>query len=250
MPSAYFLFAVRRSPLPVSSFQPSAHRNPRRSRRPRRRSRDRRRDAADPSLHDLRARGGRQLSRRAISTRATTTRIAAALERCLTELEGGAAAAAFASGSAATMTLFQALGPGAHVIVPDDAYFGTIKLARDVFGPWGLELSTVDMTDLDARASRDAAEHEARLGRNAVESAAPRRRHRRGRRRSRTAAGALCAVDNTWGTPVLQRPLELGADVVDALDHEIPRRPQRRARRRARLRARTASSLSASPRSR
>ena len=55
-----------------------------------------------------------------------------ALERCLTELEGGAAAAAFASGSAATMTLLQALGPGSHVIVPDDAYFGTIKLARDV----------------------------------------------------------------------------------------------------------------------
>lgn len=74
----------------------------------------------------------------------------AALERCLTELEGGAAAAAFSSGSAATMTLLQALGPGSHVVVPDDAYFGTIKLARDVFGPWGLELTTVDMTDLDA----------------------------------------------------------------------------------------------------
>ena len=41
--------------------------------------------------------------------------------------------------------------------------------------------------------------------------------------------GAICAVDNTWGTPVLQRPLELGADVVDALDHEVPRRSQRRA---------------------
>src|SRR4051812_41720261 len=45
------------------------------------------------------------------------------LERCLAQLEGGAAAAAFASGSAATMTLVQAIGPGAHVILPDDAYF-------------------------------------------------------------------------------------------------------------------------------
>src|SRR5262245_52584467 len=71
----------------------------------------------------------------------------AALEQCLAELEGGAAAAAFSSGSAATMTLIQAIGPGAHVILPDDAYFGTLKLARDVFGPWGLELSVVDMTD-------------------------------------------------------------------------------------------------------
>src|SRR5262245_58293031 len=71
-----------------------------------------------------------------------------ALDRCVAEMEGGAAAAAFAPGSAGTMTVLQALGPGAHVIVPDDAYFGTIKLARDVLGPWGLELSIVDMSDL------------------------------------------------------------------------------------------------------
>src|SRR5262249_13763238 len=69
-----------------------------------------------------------------------------ALEQCLAALEGGAAAAAFASGSAATMTLLQSVGPGAHVIIPDDAYFGTTKLARDVFGPWGLEMTAVDMT--------------------------------------------------------------------------------------------------------
>src|SRR3954471_4451601 len=73
----------------------------------------------------------------------------AALEQCLAELEGGAAGCAFASGSAATMTLVQSLGAGAHVIAPDDAYFGSTKLFRDVFGPWGVELSSVDMTDLD-----------------------------------------------------------------------------------------------------
>src|SRR3954463_15675255 len=56
----------------------------------------------------------------------------AALESCLATLEGGAAACAFASGSAATMTLLQAIGPQSHVIVPDDAYFGTTKLVRDV----------------------------------------------------------------------------------------------------------------------
>src|SRR5581483_10134879 len=73
----------------------------------------------------------------------------AALERCLSELEGGTVTATFASGSAATMTLLQTLGAGAHVILPDDAYFGSIKLVRDVFGPWGLELSLVDMTKID-----------------------------------------------------------------------------------------------------
>ncbi len=137
----------------------------------------------------------------------------AALERCLTELEGGAAAAAFASGSAATMTLLQALGPGSHVIVPDDAYFGTIKLARDILGPWGLELSIVDMTDLEG--VRAAMRRNTRLIwvetpsnplLRVVDIAAVAAIAREG--------GALCAVDNTWGTPVLQRPLELGADVA------------------------------------
>jgi cystathionine gamma-synthase len=51
------------------------------------------------------------------------------------------------------MSLIQSLGPKSHVIAPDDAYFGTLKLVRDVFGPWGVELSVVDMTKLDAVAA-------------------------------------------------------------------------------------------------
>jgi cystathionine gamma-synthase len=136
----------------------------------------------------------------------------AALETCLAQLEGGEAAAAFASGSAATMTLLQAIGPGAHVILPDDAYFGSIKLARDVFGPWGMEVSIVDMID--------PANVEQAMRKNTklvwletpsnpllgiADIAALAAIAHRG--------GAVCAVDNTWGTPVLQRPLELGADV-------------------------------------
>jgi cystathionine gamma-synthase len=135
------------------------------------------------------------------------------LEQCLAQLEGGTVAAAFSSGSAATMTLLQALGPLAHVIIPDDAYFGTIKLARDVFGPWGLDVSIVDMTDLTA--VERAVQSNTRL--IWVETPSnPLLRvidiaaivdiaHR---------ADAMCAVDNTWGTPVLQRPLARGADIV------------------------------------
>ena len=70
-----------------------------------------------------------------------------ALEECLARLEGGAGAACFASGSAATAAVLQSLHADAHVIVPDDAYFGTTKLMREIFGPWKLEVSTVDMTD-------------------------------------------------------------------------------------------------------
>src|SRR5262249_2877629 len=106
-----------------------------------------------------------------------------------------------------------ALGPGSHVIVPDDAYFGTIKLARDVLGPWGLELSIVDMTELER--VRGAMRKNTRLIwvetpsnplLRVVDVAAIAAITREG--------GALCAVDNTWGTPVLQRPLALGADVA------------------------------------
>lgn len=135
-----------------------------------------------------------------------------ALEHCLAELEGGAVAAMFASGSAATMTLIQTLAAGSHLILPDDAYFGTIKLARDVFGPWGLEMSLVDMTDLAA------VERAMRPNTKLVWVETPSNPLLRVSDIAAIAAiartgGAICAVDNTWGTPVLQRPLELGADV-------------------------------------
>ena len=136
----------------------------------------------------------------------------AALETCLAQLEGGAFAGAFSSGSAATMTLIQAIGPQSHVIAPDDAYFGTTKLARDIFGPWGVELSIVDMTSLDAvqAAMRPNTKllwietPSNPLLRVVDISAIAQIAHN---------GGAVCAVDNTWGTPALQRPLSLGADI-------------------------------------
>src|SRR5262249_60784482 len=70
-----------------------------------------------------------------------------ALEKCAAALEGGAAAAAFASGSAAAMSIFQALSPTDHVIAPRDVFYGTSGLLRDVFARWGLETTFVDMTD-------------------------------------------------------------------------------------------------------
>jgi cystathionine gamma-synthase len=137
----------------------------------------------------------------------------AALETCLAALEGGGAASAFASGSSATMTLLLTLTPGAHVVMADDAYFGTIKLARDVMGPWGIELTLVDMTDPAnvARAMKPNtklvwAETPSNPLLRVADIEAIADIARRG--------GAICAVDNTWGTPVLQRPLELGADVA------------------------------------
>lgn len=70
-----------------------------------------------------------------------------ALEACLCALEGGIAAATFASGSAATMSVFQALAPQDHVIAPRDVYHGTAQLLGKVFAAWGLESSFVDQSD-------------------------------------------------------------------------------------------------------
>ena len=139
------------------------------------------------------------------------------LEHLLALLEGGedgnAVAAAFASGSAATATVFQALAPGDHVIAPDDCYHGTARLLREVFAPWGLEATFVDMTDVDG--VRRVVRPNTRLVwvetpsnpllkiTDIAEMAA-----------IAQSAGALCVCDNTWASPLLQRPLSLGADLV------------------------------------
>jgi cystathionine gamma-synthase len=133
------------------------------------------------------------------------------LETCLAELEGGAAAAAFSSGQAATFAVLQALAAGDHVILPDDAYFGTARLAREILGHFALQVSVVDLTDLDQ--VRAAVRPNTRLIWVETPSnpllkitdiaAVAEIAH---------AAGALCAVDNTWPSPLGQRPLQLGAD--------------------------------------
>ena len=135
------------------------------------------------------------------------------LERALAALKGGAAAAAFASGMAATMSVFQALSPGDHVVLPASVYYGTRKLMNEVFARWGLTSTCVDMRDAEnvARALRD----ETRL----VWVETPSNPLLAVTDIARVAtmahdARAVCAVDNTWATPVAQRPLALGADLV------------------------------------
>jgi cystathionine gamma-synthase len=136
-----------------------------------------------------------------------------ALETAMAALEGGASAVAFASGMAATMSVMQTLSPGDHVVAPLDAYFGTPKLLHELFVPWGLQVSFVDMTDLAA--VRAALGPRTRLVWTETPSnptiavtdlAAVGALAR--------SAGALFACDNTWATPFLQRPLALGADLV------------------------------------
>ncbi len=135
-----------------------------------------------------------------------------ALEQAMSALEGGAAAAAFGSGLAASAAILQALQPGDHVIAAADAYHGATRLLRDLLIPWGLEVSFVDMTNLDAVAA--AVRRQTKLFwtetpsnpqlkiTNLAEVA-----------RIAHAAGAVCVCDNTWA-PIVQQPLALGLDLV------------------------------------
>ena len=137
----------------------------------------------------------------------------AALEACLQVLEDGAAALAFSAGQAATASLLQALGAGSHVIAPLDCYHGTKALLRDVAPAWGVETTFVDMTDLDAL--RAALRPTTRL----IWTETPSNPLLRITDLAAVAeiahqAGALCAGDGTWTTPVLQRPFAFGADLV------------------------------------
>jgi cystathionine gamma-synthase len=136
-----------------------------------------------------------------------------ALEASLTALEGGAAAVAFASASAATAAVFQSLAPGDHVVAPMDAYFGTGKLLRDVFAGWGLESTFVDMTDLPA------VEAAVRPTTKLVWAESPSNPLWKVADLARLGAiaktaGARFAVDNTTATPILQSPFKHGADVI------------------------------------
>jgi cystathionine gamma-synthase len=135
------------------------------------------------------------------------------LETALATLEGGAVGLAFASGQAATTALLQTLRPGDHVLAGLDGYWATLVLMREVFGAWGLELSTADLTDPEA--VRAAIRPNTRL--LWVETPSNPQLHVADIAALADLAhrvGAVCAVDNTAATPVLQHPLALGADVV------------------------------------
>lgn len=136
-----------------------------------------------------------------------------ALEDALVALEGGICAATFGSGMAAIMTVFQALQTGDHVLIPDDIYFGTGKLVNELFVPWGLEYTEVDMTD--HAAVRAAIRPNTKL----VWIETPSNPLLKitdvtGVAAIAREAGAICACDSTWPTPLLLRTLELGADLA------------------------------------
>jgi cystathionine gamma-synthase/cystathionine gamma-lyase len=137
----------------------------------------------------------------------------AALEECLAALEGGKRGFAFASGCAAATTLLHTLSPGDHVVCGDDVYGGTYRLFERVMKPLGISASFVDLRSADAL--EGAIRKETRLV--WLESPTnPMLRLFDIERLSEIARGRRLpvVVDNTFASPALQRPLDLGATVV------------------------------------
>jgi cystathionine gamma-synthase len=135
------------------------------------------------------------------------------LEAALAALEGGAAAAAFSSGLAAVTAIFQGLRPGDHVVAPRDIYHGTANVLKHLFAKWQVGATFVDMTRLDDVAAALQAttrivwiETPSNPLIQCVDIAAIADIAHR--------AGARAVADNTFASPALQRPLELGCDMA------------------------------------
>ncbi|GAA5125044.1 cystathionine gamma-synthase [Alloalcanivorax gelatiniphagus] len=153
-------------------------------------------------------RGGYEYSRSANPTRT-------ALEGALAAVEDGERGFSFASGLAAEDTILRALtAPGAHVVIPDDAYGGTFRLFDKVAKVWGLDHTPAPVADTEAMAAAIVPGRtrlvwvetptNPMLTIGDIEALAG----------VAHDAGALLVVDNTFASPYLQQPLTIGADVV------------------------------------
>ncbi len=153
-------------------------------------------------------RGGFEYGRSGNPTRA-------ALEAAIAKLEGASHGLAYSSGLAATQNVLYLLAPGDRLLMSDDVYGGTWRLADKVWRRYGIETDAADLTDLDAVAAAFSGPTPPRMVwietpsnplLKIVDISAV--------ARLAAVAGAITVVDNTFATPYLQRPLELGADLV------------------------------------
>ena len=138
-----------------------------------------------------------------------------ALEDAIALLEAGTHGLAFASGLAATQTIGFLLDPGDRVLMSDDVYGGTWRLADKVWRRYGIETEPIDLRDLDAVAAALSGDRPPRMVwietpsnplLKVIDISAV--------ARLAAVAGAITVIDNTFATPYLQQPLTLGADLV------------------------------------
>ncbi len=135
------------------------------------------------------------------------------LEAAIAELEGGVRGFAFASGMAAISTAFLLLSKGDHVVVTEDVYGGTFRMVTAVLTRFGIEHTFVDMTDLDAVAKAIQPNTKV-IYMETPSNPLLKVTDIEGIVKLAKANDCLTFLDNTFLTPVLQRPIELGVDLV------------------------------------
>jgi len=137
------------------------------------------------------------------------------LQELIASLEGGLKAYSFASGLAGEDALLRAvLRPGDHIVMGNDVYGGTHRLVSRVFVPWGVSISTVDMSDLDAVRATIRPDSTKILWIETPSNPLMKISDIAALAEIGRSTGALVVVDNTFASPYLQQPLSLGADVV------------------------------------
>lgn len=136
-----------------------------------------------------------------------------ALEETIAELEGGVRGFAFATGMAAISTAFLLLSKGDHVLITDDVYGGTYRIVTDVLSRFGIEHTFVDMTNLHEVAT-SIKENTKVIYMETPSNPLLKVTDIRAVVKLAKANNCLTFLDNTFLTPALQRPLELGVDIV------------------------------------
>ncbi|WP_316820008.1 trans-sulfuration enzyme family protein [Pedobacter gandavensis] len=135
-----------------------------------------------------------------------------ALEKVLTDLENAADACAFSSGNTAGMSLFQALAPGSHIIAPDDMYWGFKKQLQSIFADT-LTIDFIDLTDVD-RITDYIKENTVMIWVETPSNPLLKITDLAAVSAIAKKHNLLLACDSTFASPCLQKPIELGADIV------------------------------------
>ena len=136
-----------------------------------------------------------------------------ALEKGLAALEGASRGFAFGSGLAAVNAVFQCLKSGDHILMPEVGYYASYKLAEEILGPWGLEVTQVDMTDL-AKVEKAIQKNTQLIWAETPANPMLSITDIKGLASIAQKHKLKLGVDNTLGTPVLQNPIAHGADIV------------------------------------
>lgn len=136
-----------------------------------------------------------------------------ALEEAVAKLEGGTTGLAFASGMAAISSTLLLFAPGDHLVVCEDVYGGTFRVLSTLFKGWGLQATFVDATSTEAIAAAIRPETKA-IFLESPSNPLIKITDLKAAAQLAKEKGLITIVDNTFMTPYLQRPLELGCDIV------------------------------------